>query len=120
MQDELLTPEELARELKIPASRLAKQRITGGGIRFLKIGSKVRYRRSAVQAYLQAQERASTSDPGLVAPAAEPGSRSRRAAQQPQSSTSTCDTGPAAREDAEPGAKSPARRTRRSTSTHAA
>jgi hypothetical protein len=91
LDDPLWTPADLEDATGRPEGFWAKLRMRGDGPRFIKIGGKVRYRRSAVEAYLQAQERTSTSDPG-----------------------------PAAREDTEPGAGSPARRPRRSTSTHAA
>jgi hypothetical protein len=91
LDDPLLTPQETAEVVRRPENWLAKKRIDAGGPPFLKIGGKIRYRRSAVLRWLEQQERTSTSDPG-----------------------------PAARADAEPGAGSPARRTRRSASTRAA
>jgi len=39
-------------------------RVRGGGPHFVKIGGAVRYRLTSLEAYLQEQERASTSDPG--------------------------------------------------------
>lgn len=59
--DPLLTPDEAARFLRRPASYLAKLRCFGGGPRFVKQGRLVRYRRSALEAWLAGLERASTS-----------------------------------------------------------
>jgi hypothetical protein len=59
-------------------------RVKGGGIPFVKIGGAVRYRLATLEAYLQQQERASTSDPGPQVPvsagaqaSSPPASRSR-------------------------------------------
>jgi hypothetical protein len=90
LDDPLWTPAETAEAVRRPENWLAKRRIDAGGPPFLKIGGKIRYRRSAVLRWLEQQERTSTSDPG-----------------------------PAARENAELSPKAPARRPRRS-STHAA
>jgi hypothetical protein len=61
MNDALLTPTEVAKLIRRPEHWLAKLRMTGDGPRFLKVGGKVRYRRSAVEAWLAACERASTA-----------------------------------------------------------
>ena len=53
----------------------AKLRITDGGPPLIKIGNRVRYRRSAVLRWLEQQERTSTSDPGPAAPEVEPSPR---------------------------------------------
>jgi hypothetical protein len=50
-------------------------RVRGGGVPFVKIGGAVRYRLTTLEAYLQQQERVSTSDPGTAAPSP-PASRS--------------------------------------------
>ncbi len=60
--DPLLTEGDLARELQVRANYLAKLRVRGDGPRFVKLGGKVRYRRSALQAWLEARERSSTSE----------------------------------------------------------
>jgi hypothetical protein len=60
--DPLLTEADLARELQVLPNYLAKLRIRGDGPRFVKLGGKVRYRRSALQAWLQAREFSSTSE----------------------------------------------------------
>jgi hypothetical protein len=59
--DELLLPAEIARLLKVSLSWLAKARLTGNGPSFVKIGRSIRYRRSAVQDYIRARTRVSTS-----------------------------------------------------------
>lgn len=46
---------------------LDKLRCYGGGPKFIKIGKSVRYRRSALDAWLKERERTSTSDRGPVA-----------------------------------------------------
>jgi predicted DNA-binding transcriptional regulator AlpA len=60
MTDTLLTPAEVAKLIRRPETWLAKLRMTGDGPRFLKVGGKVRYRRSALEAWLADCERAST------------------------------------------------------------
>ncbi len=60
--DPLLTDADLERLSGRPRSWFAKQRMTGDGPRFLKIGGKVRYRRSAWEDYLRQCERTSTAD----------------------------------------------------------
>lgn len=59
--DALLTDAEVAAFIRRPTSFLAKARMSGDGPRFVKIGGKVRYRRTAVMAWLVDCERASTS-----------------------------------------------------------
>jgi hypothetical protein len=60
--DPLLTEADLARELQVLPNYLAKLRVRGDGPRFVKLGAKIRYRRSAFLAWLQARERSSTSE----------------------------------------------------------
>jgi hypothetical protein len=79
LDDPLWTPADLEEATGRPESFWAKLRMRGDGPRFVKIGGKVRYRRSAVEAYLQAQERTSTSDPGPTTPEADPSSTARTA-----------------------------------------
>lgn len=62
MPDRYLEPKELADELKIPASNLAKWRLYGGGPPFLKLGKNVRYERVDVERWLELQKRRTTSD----------------------------------------------------------
>jgi predicted site-specific integrase-resolvase len=59
-----LSPEDAARRLGVESSTLANWRWRGAGPRYLKVGGRVRYRASDLAAYLDAQTRASTSDPG--------------------------------------------------------
>ena len=54
MPDEQLTPADLSAELKIPEKTLAQWRWCGEGPAYLKLGSHVRYRRSDVDAWLEA------------------------------------------------------------------
>lgn len=46
---------------------LQKWRVCGGGPAFLKVGRRVRYTESDLVAWLNAQRRTSTSDPGSAA-----------------------------------------------------
>jgi len=63
-QDQLLTPADAARYLTKAKATLAKQRLAGGGPEFLKLGKSIRYRRSALDRYLDSCRRTSTSDRG--------------------------------------------------------
>lgn len=62
MSDPLLTDEDLSKLVGRSKNWLAKQRMTGDGPRFLKIGGSIRYRQSAVEEWLRACERKSTGD----------------------------------------------------------
>jgi predicted DNA-binding transcriptional regulator AlpA len=64
---ELLTPPELAALLGVKVQTLAAWRVSGDGPPFCHVGRWVRYRRAAVEAWLLAHERASTSDAGRAA-----------------------------------------------------
>ena len=57
----LLDTEEVAAILRVQTNTLAQWRVKGGGPSFLKIGRCVRYRASDVEAWINAQCRASTS-----------------------------------------------------------
>lgn len=57
MQDEMLTAAELSAEYKIPERTLAQWRYQGRGPRYAKLGGHVRYRRSDVDAWRDANER---------------------------------------------------------------
>jgi predicted DNA-binding transcriptional regulator AlpA len=61
---ELLTPPELAALLGVKVQTLAAWRVSGDGPPYCHVGRWVRYRRTSVEAWLAAQERASTSDRG--------------------------------------------------------
>ena len=60
--DPLLHPKEVAKLLNVSTSWLAKSRLTGTGPRFVKIGRAVRYPESAVQEFIKAHMRTSTSE----------------------------------------------------------
>ncbi|MCC5647961.1 helix-turn-helix domain-containing protein [Nostoc sp. CHAB 5824] len=62
MPDRFLQPAELAKELKIPLSNLAKWRLHGGGPVFLKLGKNVRYEWSEVERWLESRKQRTTSD----------------------------------------------------------
>lgn len=63
MNDELITPKALAEEWGTNEAGLAQQRYRGNGPRFIKAnGRMVRYRRSDINAYLDAQTRQRTGD----------------------------------------------------------
>jgi excisionase family DNA binding protein len=64
--ENVYTTKETAVRLKVSESFLAKKRVSGGGPKFTKIGRTVRYPEVAINEYLAAQLRSSTSDPGLV------------------------------------------------------
>ena len=60
----LWTTEQTARVLGMKAHTLEKWRTTGAGPPFIYVGGAVRYRPSAVEAWLESQTRRSTSDAG--------------------------------------------------------
>jgi predicted site-specific integrase-resolvase len=62
-----LGPDEAARRLGVESSTLANWRWSGRGPKYVKLGGRVRYRASDLADYLDAQTRASTSDPGPTA-----------------------------------------------------
>jgi predicted DNA-binding transcriptional regulator AlpA len=66
--------------LGVSISTLAKWRVSGKGPRFVKLGSKVAYRTSDLEDWLEAQTRMSTSDPGHALPNARSASVQRRPA----------------------------------------
>jgi excisionase family DNA binding protein len=55
MNDDLLTVDELAEELRVPAGTFRSWRAQDKGPRSFKIGRRVVYRRSDVTAWLEAQ-----------------------------------------------------------------
>jgi excisionase family DNA binding protein len=57
-----LTPVEAARVLGVSVSLLAKLRVYGGGPVFTRVCRVVRYRRSDLDAFMEAQLTTSTSD----------------------------------------------------------
>ena len=58
---QLLTENEAAEALRISARTLQSWRVSGGGPRFLKIGSAVRYDRTELDKWLDGRSAASTS-----------------------------------------------------------
>jgi excisionase family DNA binding protein len=62
--ERLLTQSELAERLGTSERFLEVRRVTGGGPPYVKVGRAVRYRPSAVDAWIQQRERTSTSDSG--------------------------------------------------------
>lgn len=64
-EDDLLSPEEVAKILKVTPGTLANWRCSGNGPRYVKSRagrSPVQYRRSAVSKYVEDSERSSTSE----------------------------------------------------------
>jgi excisionase family DNA binding protein len=59
-----LTEQQVAERLNVSVRTLRKWRLTGGGPRFRKFGSAVRYSLSDLEAYEEAAARMSTSDTG--------------------------------------------------------
>lgn len=62
LPDELLVQDSVAKMLLCKEKTLETWRSRGGGPAYVKIGRLVRYRRSDVQAFIDAGARASTSD----------------------------------------------------------
>jgi predicted DNA-binding transcriptional regulator AlpA len=60
--DELLTPPEAARFLKVSLSWLAKARMRGDGPPFVKIGRSIRYTVAALTQWMRSRQRLSTSE----------------------------------------------------------
>ena len=71
----LLTEQEAAALLHVTVKAVQGWRYRGGGPRFVKIGSCVRYRLEDLQAFVLAALRTSTSDPGPLAPPSPASSR---------------------------------------------
>ena len=59
---ELLSVEQTTERLGIPKATMAKMRWAGSGPKFVKIGRKVYYRVSDIEAWIEAQTRSSTSE----------------------------------------------------------
>jgi predicted DNA-binding transcriptional regulator AlpA len=58
----LLTASEAARLLKVSVSWLAKARMRGDGPAYIKVGRSIRYAEVALQQWLKARQRLSTSE----------------------------------------------------------
>lgn len=61
MQLDILNTEESAEYLRLSKPTLDRLRVTGGGPRFCKLGSAVRYRRADLDAWLESKVISSTS-----------------------------------------------------------
>lgn len=61
-----LRPEAAAAFCGLPIASLTTLRNRGGGPVFFKVGRRVVYRRADLQAWMEAQPRKSTSDPGPI------------------------------------------------------
>lgn len=59
----LLSTAQAAELLGVSVSYLNKQRLTGGGIRYVKIGARVVYDPRDLHAYIEANKFGSTSEP---------------------------------------------------------
>ena len=60
--ERLLTTAEAAKRLSVSESFLAKERVKGTGCRYRKLGRAVRSSESALEVYLRARARTSTSE----------------------------------------------------------
>jgi hypothetical protein len=65
-----MRPKEAATYTGLTEQRLAHLRYSGGGCPFVRIGRSVSYLKSDLDAWLRANRRASTSDPGSPQPIA--------------------------------------------------
>lgn len=63
---ELLTPEEVGQRLKVANVTLRKWRLSGRGPRFVRCGSRVRYRADHVERWVDQRTVSSTSAPSVV------------------------------------------------------
>ncbi|WP_373875211.1 helix-turn-helix transcriptional regulator [Methylorubrum podarium] len=62
VENRLLTTQESANYVGLGVHRLEKLRISGGGPEFIKLGRSVRYERAALDAWIAASRRRSTSE----------------------------------------------------------
>lgn len=62
--NDLIAPETAARNLGVTENCLAKWRCLGGGPKFVKLGRRIRYRRTDLDIFIGERVRASTSDTG--------------------------------------------------------
>lgn len=60
VMERLVAPAELAEQLSVAVGQLAQMRYLGTGPEYVKVGTRVRYAPSDVQAWLDAQRRAQT------------------------------------------------------------
>jgi len=66
LQQPLLKEHEAAAFLAVEVATLRRWRWAGKGPSFLKIGGAVRYELTALEAFIEASRRRSTSDPGTA------------------------------------------------------
>jgi hypothetical protein len=74
----LLTPQDAAAYLRVAVRTLSNWRSQGGGPPYLKIRGLIRYRQDELEAWVQAQHRAHTNDPGPPVAPASPARTPRR------------------------------------------
>ncbi|WP_417415860.1 helix-turn-helix transcriptional regulator [Hoeflea sp.] len=67
--DHLISSEDAATVLNISSSTLAKMRLSGKSPRYIKLGRRVAYRPSDLEAWVEAQSFASTSEYSEKGPA---------------------------------------------------
>ena len=60
VMERLVAPADLAEQLSVTIGQLAQMRYLGTGPEYVKVGTRVRYAPSDVQAWLDAQRRART------------------------------------------------------------
>lgn len=60
VMERLIAPADLAEQLSVTIGQLAQMRYLGTGPEYVKVGTRVRYAPSDVQAWLAAQRRART------------------------------------------------------------
>jgi len=60
----LMNETEAAKILGVRVHKLRRDRMTGGGVPFVKMQAAVRYSSEAIQKYIQSRTRKSTSDQG--------------------------------------------------------
>ncbi len=60
VMEHLVAPTDLAEQLSVSVGQLAQMRYLGTGPEFVKVGTRVRYAPSDVQAWLDGQRRART------------------------------------------------------------
>lgn len=60
VMERLIAPADLAEQLSVTIGQLAQMRYLGTGPEYVKVGTRVRYAPSDVQAWLDAQRRART------------------------------------------------------------
>jgi hypothetical protein len=62
MNDALFTPEEVASRYRQSLATLATWRCKGGGPRYIKLGRRILYRETDLQAWVEQNSRAHTSE----------------------------------------------------------